>query len=426
MAIDPKININENQVIFKRDTGHAHDGLTSSLIDASKYSMFDFVPYPISSPGSTRRNFQENNLLTFKSMVVAAVEERVLNPRGIRIQANAITANEIAANTITANEFAANIVLVNNIIKSNNYAAGSTGWAINGNGAAEFSGVTVRGTVVANAGSFGGILIAGSSIYSSDYDSLNGFAIYSNGFADFNEVSVRGEIIATSGSIADNFTIGNNVTIGSSINIGNSATIGGFANIGANISIGDNATIGGSLRIGDNVRINNATGDNGATVFKVRGQGTSTTKWIAKFQDGANTPSDILNIRDDGRVAIDGSLYVNGSQVTGSDLRLKTKIFKDVYSLDIIKQLKPTYYVWKNSGKEQYGFIAQELYETIPNIVLKGDSAEPVYREDGRVVLEDPWGIEMQSIVPYLVKALQELSEKVDSLETRLRAIEGV
>ena len=34
MAIDPKININENQVIFKRDGGHKHDGLTSSLIDS--------------------------------------------------------------------------------------------------------------------------------------------------------------------------------------------------------------------------------------------------------------------------------------------------------------------------------------------------------------------------------------------------------
>lgn len=512
MPIDPKININENQVIFRKDrTGHNHDGLTSALIDTTKYSMFDFVVYPIAPVGTVRRNLQENNLIAFKTQVVAAVEERILNPAGIRIRPNTITATEIAASTITATELAANVILVNNIIKSNNYIAGSAGWAINGNGNAEFSGVTVRGTVVANAGAVGGINISASSIYSSDYDGSNGFAIYSNGFADFNEVSVRGEIIATSGSIADNFTIGNNLAIG------NSATIGGFTNIGANISIGANAsigssaTIGGSLKIGDNVRINNATGDGGNTVLIVRGNTSTSANYCAKFEKLNGT--DILNIRNDGAVTIAGSLSVNGSQVvTGgpylttasaantylslsggtidgqtivsfgsagttntepalrvnrfytangayfmeftnsggavragyiryvlnsnnsifyadtSDARLKEKVEKNVNAIDILNSIEPVTYKWKNRDVDVdfYGFFAQDLYKSIPQAVSPGDNEEVYLMDDGGVNVQESWGVDYGKIVPYLVKAVQELSDKNQELESRLQAIEGV
>lgn len=48
---------------------------------------------------------------------------------------------------------------IGNYIQSNNYAEGSTGWAINKNGAAQFNQVTVRGTMYANAGEMNNVTI---------------------------------------------------------------------------------------------------------------------------------------------------------------------------------------------------------------------------------------------------------------------------
>ncbi|MCK7312810.1 host specificity protein J [Enterobacter bugandensis] len=44
---------------------------------------------------------------------------------------------------------------IGNVIQSNNYSAGTTGWTINKNGSAEFNNVTVRGGVYAQNGQFG-------------------------------------------------------------------------------------------------------------------------------------------------------------------------------------------------------------------------------------------------------------------------------
>lgn len=49
-------------------------------------------------------------------------------------------------------------------IKSNNYVAGSTGWAIKGNGDVEFGSGVFRGTVTASAGQIGGFTVGGSSL----------------------------------------------------------------------------------------------------------------------------------------------------------------------------------------------------------------------------------------------------------------------
>jgi len=48
---------------------------------------------------------------------------------------------------------------IGDFIQSNNYVSGSTGWSINKNGGAEFSNVTVRGTVFASSGSLDNVTI---------------------------------------------------------------------------------------------------------------------------------------------------------------------------------------------------------------------------------------------------------------------------
>ena len=154
MAAKSNVVVSEGQVTFKRVQGHKHDGLTSTLIDTTKYSMFDFIATE-NSRDASRAARQRNNKNVLKTFIIDTIEGRVLNPEGIRIQANAVTAREIVAGTITADELSSNIVLVNNVIRSNNYINNTTtytGWAIFSNGTANFNNVNIRGNLATGAG----------------------------------------------------------------------------------------------------------------------------------------------------------------------------------------------------------------------------------------------------------------------------------
>lgn len=81
-------------------------------------------------------------------------------------------------------------------ISSSNYVSGSQGWAINGQGGAEFSGVTVRGTIVANAGSIGGNTINAAGIYSPNFvNGVSGWGMDNAGNAQFNSIAIRGALM---------------------------------------------------------------------------------------------------------------------------------------------------------------------------------------------------------------------------------------
>lgn len=426
MAIDPKININENQVIFKRDKGHLHDGLTSSLIDYTKYSVFDFAVYPVAPSGTSRRNLEEANSNNLKTFIVNTIEERVLNPQGIRIQANAITAREIVSGTITANELSSNVVLVNNVIKSKNYngtvdingnitSYGNAGWAITHSGSSEFNNVFVRGGISANTGTIGGIVITGSSLYSSDYDGSNGFALYSNGFADFNEVSVRGEIIATSGSIADNFVIGNNITIGNAI------------------TIGSNASIQNNLTIGNNVRINGAAGDGAQSIVKIRADdsGANPNNYPLNVVSYLNNLAFRVTYNGDCRVGndlrVDGDITYVGTITDISDIRLKSNIEKNSLGLDFVKELNPvTYSITHKGENKHHGFIAQEVKDIFEKQNIEFHGWKKIDGYDNLIEGGEIEVLDYVQFIPVLVNAIKELANNNTLLEARLQALEGV
>jgi len=141
--------ISEGQITFKGVQGHKHDGILSTLIDTSKYSIFDFIVAE-NAKDPSRASSQANRKEMLKSFIISTVEDRVLKPTGIALQANSITAREIVSGTITADELSSNIILVNNIIRSSNYINNTgtySGWAIFSNGTANFNSVNIRGNI---------------------------------------------------------------------------------------------------------------------------------------------------------------------------------------------------------------------------------------------------------------------------------------
>ena len=77
-----------------------------------------------------------------------------------------------------------------------------------------------------------------------------------------------------------------------------------------------------------------------------------------------------------------GNLSIDGTYSTFSDERLKDNILDvdDAYALNVIKNLKPKTYNWKDQtkGKDlQYGFIAQDIEKLYPEMVSKIEGVIP-------------------------------------------------
>ena len=80
------------------------------------------------------------------------------------------------------------------------------------------------------------------------------------------------------------------------------------------------------------------------------------------------------------------------------------------YGLDTILEMKPKKYKWKSNNNEDLGFIADEMYEVVPEVVYLADNKiNKTELKDGEAM-----GINYDRLVPVLVKAIQEMNTKLD------------
>ena len=122
--------------------------------------------------------------------------------------------------------------------------------------------------------------------------------------------------------------------------------------------------------------------------------------------------------------ANDGLYYWNGSNqayltsagvwTDASDERLKKDIVDIPYGLDAVKLLKPRKYKMKANDLEQVGFIAQEVKDIIPEV------AELTTVEHSDKENQDQYGLSYGHLTAVLTKAIQELSAKVEELESKI------
>jgi hypothetical protein len=108
---------------------------------------------------------------------------------------------------------------------------------------------------------------------------------------------------------------------------------------------------------------------------------------------------------------------LNGTSWTsGSDARLKENVNTITGAIDKVKAMRPVNYTWIHDGEgasNQVGFIAQEMALVVPEVVD--------IPEDDEVHL----GIQYEKLVPVLTAALQEAITKIESLESRIAALES-
>ena len=138
----------------------------------------------------------------------------------------------------------------------------------------------------------------------------------------------------------------------------------------------------------------NSTGATGADHYYISfNTGTTTQRGYIYYNDGA------------------GQIQLSAT----SDARLKENIVDAPDALPVLEQVRVRQYNWKETGNTNIGFVAQELYEVIPRAVGVGQD-----NEDGSI--QRAWGVDNASLVPYLVKAIQEQQAIIESLKARLDA----
>ena len=146
-------------------------------------------------------------------------------------------------------------------------------------------------------------------------------------------------------------------------------------------------------------------------------EGRSTLLECNFSADNGFSVANYVQFRDLGGVqgTIDGTGDGTVAYRTSSDERLKQKIQDTESKWDLVKSLQVRDYEWKKSGKQDTGFIAQELHDKW---------AQPV-KVGGEDVINDPWSVDYGKLTPILTKALQEAMEKIETLEARIAALES-
>jgi len=152
-----------------------------------------------------------------------------------------------------------------------------------------------------------------------------------------------------------------------------------------------------------------------------------------KFRLGsqANIPLG-FETSDQTRLTIDGSGNIgapSGSNIyNASDERLKKNVVTLDKGLTAINSLRPVSFNWIDgfcdSEKETlYGFIAQEVKTVDTNLISQFGLDGSV--EVGETKIEDTLRVNEKFITPMLVKAVQELSAEVETLKTKVAALEA-
>jgi len=108
-----------------------------------------------------------------------------------------------------------------------------------------------------------------------------------------------------------------------------------------------------------------------------------------------------------------------------SDARIKKDIIDLPYGLATILAVQPRRFAYISDGKEDIGFVAQELQAVVPEAVV---GEEIPYSEDDTPMEKatKTMGVSKDKLIPILVKALQELNAKVDAQALEIQALKGV
>ena len=134
------------------------------------------------------------------------------------------------------------------------------------------------------------------------------------------------------------------------------------------------------------------------------------------FLQAKHSGSVRLQIQHDGDVVSKGNLTAFGTSfLTVSDEREKKDIYQISESLDKVLELRPTKFTWKETNKQDVGFIAQEVEKVIPEVIETSRGFINTDNDKERKTIAYP------KLVPYLVDTIQVLTKRIEELEKKVK-----
>lgn len=328
--------------------------------------------------------------------------------------------------------------LQNNITGYNNIAIGQSGLQDNTTGYCNIGiGLNALSNVIASANN---VAIGVEALFNQNTSFLNGQNIAIGSQSMYNSNSGFNSVAIGLSSLFSVVSSGSNTAVGynSLFNTTSGGNTGIGASAGALISSGEQNVAVGSSSLGGVTTGSNNTGIGTGTSANTSASFVTLVGAFATYS-GSNT------IRM-GRASTD---TLRGYNYTAdSDIRLKEDVETIPIGLDFIKKLRPVFYKWKDrtfvTGEERVkqkykrkhaGFIADEVGD-----LLKEEGVDFGVYQDPAVALgikepieidfdnykepADLKGLAEQQFIPVLVKALQELSAKVEQLEAQIQALQ--
>lgn len=244
---------------------------------------------------------------------------------------------------------------------------------------------------------------SGNTIFKEDTDdnlAVGLFSLYSNA-SGINNSAVGfgslGQITNTNQNSALGYNAGNTLTSGNNNVFIGQAAAPAFASGDENIFIG--ALAGASI---------------GNPTYQTSGNNNIHIGYSTK--PASNTASNAITLGNSSHTVIRAAVTTITSL---SDARDKKDVKELGAGLEFVKGLKPVEFVWnerEEKGKhdiKDFGFIAQDLKKSQEDAEL-AETLKLVYEENPEK-LEASYG----KLIPILVKAIQDLSAKVEALEAK-------
>lgn len=120
-----------------------------------------------------------------------------------------------------------------------------------------------------------------------------------------------------------------------------------------------------------------------------------------------------------GRFDCNWEAHFISAPITGSDRKLKSNI-KDI-DIDIIDSLRPVEYklINESSGVTHYGFIAQDVEDTLSNVGVNYKTGIVHYDKNEETNEKTNYALAYEEIIPLLVKKCQELQQEINELKEK-------
>ena len=324
-----------------------------------------------------------------------------------------------------ANSAFGSAALIQNTTGSNNVAVGQT--ALFSNTTASNSTAVGYQAAYSNTTGTGTIALGYQAGYTNTVGSGNTFLGYRAGYTSNNTSTANVDNTCVGGLAGYSLTTGiRNTFVGGSLQNGgagylmttgsNNTILGNFTGNqgGLDIRTASKAIV---LSDGDG---NPAWSFDGGSVWSIRGDTTTTTGGI-KFRNSSFTKYWEIASNDGTWFIADDNFshyaYLLQNMTSwgfGSDRRMKKDIVDLDYGLDAVMAMKPKRYTFIASGKEDIGFIAQELKEVVPEAV-SGEEIEYLETDTPQERASKSLGIGKELLIPVLVKAIQELKAEFDA-----------